>query len=346
MIETAKTRFSMSYASLASQVGLSCRTLMRWKQRLSDGKDAVGKRGPKKVRPLNLNELKKKIRTLNHGTKRSRETGRLHGTYAESISRREFNELVRNARKESNGHRQTEICHISWLRPNLAWAIDDCRKSDAESSGALYLHNLTDLCSRYKLPPIASEQLPCGEEVAGHLAHLFDRFGSPLFCKRDNGSNLNHSTVDDLFEDAWVIPINSPPYTPSYNGAIEQTQWEFKAFIKHWQWKAKSKDALFILAENAAHELNHTARRCLDNQTACSTYYGQDRIRYNKRQRKSAYQWIKDLATEISIKVGKSKITNVEWRIAAKQWLLKNGLIKIEKAGKVLPHFPQKLCHN
>lgn len=346
MIEKVKTTFSMSYSSLADQVGLQYRTLMRWKRRLANGKDALGKRGPKKVQPLNLSALKKKIQDLDHGAKRSRGTGRLHGAYAESISRRELNELVRQARNESKHHRQTETCHISWLRPNLTWAIDDCRKNDTAGSGTLHLHNLTDLCSRYKLPPIASEQLPCGEEVAGHLAHLFDRFGPPLFCKRDNGGNLNHATVDEVLEDAWVIPINSPPYTPSYNGAIERTQREYKDHIKRWQWKAKSMDALFILAENAAHELNHTPRRCLNHQTACGTYFRADRIRYTKRQRKSAYQWIRDLATKISIRAGKSKITNVEWRVAAKQWLLKNGLIKIEKAGKVLPHFYQNLCHN
>lgn len=346
MIETVKTKFSMSYANLADQVGLRYRTLMRWKRRLASGKDPVGKRGPKKVWPLNLSELKKKIRDLNHGTKRSCGTGKLHRAYAESISRRELNELVRKARNESNGRRQAETCRVIWLRPNLVWAIDDCQENNTGTEGTLHLHNLTDLCSRYKLPPIAPGHLPCGEEVAGHLAYLFDRFGPPLFCKRDNGSNLNHSTVDEVLGDAWVIPINSPPNTPSYNGAIERTQREFKAFLKHWQWKAKSKDALLILAENAAHELNHTSRRCLNRQTACGTFFRKDRIRYTKRQRKIAYQWILDLATEIATRVGKSKITNVEWRIAAKQWLLKNGLIKIEKAGKVLPHFHQNLCHN
>ena len=60
----------------------------------------------------------------------------------------------------------------------------------------------------------------------------------------------------------------------------------------------------------------------------------------------SIHRWVRDLATEISIQAGKSKITNVEWRISAKQWLLKNGLIKIVKAGKVSPHFPSELCHN
>lgn len=74
---------------------------------------------------------------------------------------------------------------VSLLRPNLAWAVDDCRKNDTAVLKTLHLHNLTDLCSRYKLPPIASSSLLCGEEVAGHLAYLFDCFGPPLFCKRE-----------------------------------------------------------------------------------------------------------------------------------------------------------------
>ncbi len=345
MIEEMKTTFSLSYACLASQVGLRYRTLMRWKRRLAGGLPAVGKRGPKKVRPLNLNELKAKIRDLDHGAKRSRGTGRLHGAYGPSISRRELNALVIQARNESNRRRKAETCRVSWLRPNLAWAVDDCQKSDI-ASGTLHLHNLTDLCSRYKLPPIASDNLPCGEEVAGHLAHLFNRFGPPLFCKRDNGGNLNHTTVNEVLENAWVIPINSPPKNPSYNGAVERTQREFKDFIKRWQWKAYTMESRFLLAETAVHELNHNPRRCLDNRTACRTYFGGDRIRYCKRERKSIFQWIRDLAAKIAIRAGKPKITNVEWRVAAKQWLLKNDLIKIVRVGKVSPHLNRNLCHN
>jgi hypothetical protein len=346
MIENMKTTFSLSYACLASQAGLSYRTLMRWKERLANGMSAVGKRGPKKVRPLDLTELKAKVRDLDHGAKRSRGTGKLHEVYGKAISRRELNALVIQARNETNDRRKAETCRVSWLRPNLAWAVDDCQKSDIEASETLHLHNLTDLCSRYKLPPIASGSLPCGEEVAGHLAYLFNRFDPPLFCKRDNGGNLNHTTVNEVLENAWVIPINSPPKMASYNGGIERTQREFKDFLKRWQWKAGTMESYFLLSETAAHELNHIPRRCLDNRTACGTYFGGDRIRYSIRERRSIFQWIRDLATEIADRAGRPKITNVEWRIAAKQWLLKNGLIKIEKAGNVSPHLNRNLCHN
>ena len=164
--------------------------------------------------------------------------------------------------------------------------------------------------------------------------------------KRDNGGNLNHATVDDVLEAAWVIPVNSPPYTAPYNGAIEHTQGEFKSYVKRWQWKANTMESLSLLAETAAHALNHTSRRCLNNHTACRTYLGDNRIRYSKRQRRSIFVWIRDLASEIASRAGKSKITNVEWRVAAKQWLLKNDLIKIEKAGNVSPYLDRKLCHN
>lgn len=83
MIEEMKTTFSLSYARLAKQAGLSYRTLMRWKDRLANGMPAVEKRGPKKVRPFNLNELKTKIRDLDHGPKRSHGTGKLHSAYGD-----------------------------------------------------------------------------------------------------------------------------------------------------------------------------------------------------------------------------------------------------------------------
>jgi hypothetical protein len=96
MREEAKTKCSLSYACVARQVGLSYTTLMRWKRRA-----AVGKCGPKKVRPLNLSELQEKIQGLDHGTKRSRGTGRLYKAYARSISRRDLDEMVRQVRRET-----------------------------------------------------------------------------------------------------------------------------------------------------------------------------------------------------------------------------------------------------
>ena len=218
MIGELKAKFSISYAGIARQMGLSYATLMRWKRRFADGRVAVEKRGPKKVVPLDLDALKKEIADLDHGWRRSRGTGRLHGDWRDRISRRDLDALVREVRSDTNRRRAAETCRVTWLRPNLVWAVDDCEKKVCTGEGKLHLNNLSDLCSRYKLPPIAGAHLACGEEVAGHLDYLFARFGRPLFIKRDNGGNLNHTAVNQTLEQALVIPINSPPVTAQYNG--------------------------------------------------------------------------------------------------------------------------------
>lgn len=346
MIEEAKIRFSLSYACLAVQLGLSYRTLMRWKRRLAGGRAAVEKCGPKTVKPLNLAELTERIQDLDHGRKRSRGSGELHRGYAGSISRRELNEMVRRVRTVCNRQRPAGTCQVSWLRPNLAWAVDDCRKSKTVGKRTLHLHNLTDLCSRYRLPPIAAGHLACGEEVAGHLECLFDRFGAPMFCKRDNGGNLNHAAVNDVLEQALVIPLNSPPYTAPYNGAVEHAQAEFKRYMERRQWEADTMKAFSLFSETGAHDLNHQPRRSLKGNTACWVYFGNNRLRYSRRRRRAVYRWIRDLAAEISMRAGKSVITPVALRVAAKQWMVKNNPIKIVKAGNVSPHFSSDLCHN
>ena len=339
MIAKMKKSCALSNSSVAREFGLSYTTLMRWKRRLAAGRPAVKKPGPKKVRPLNLGQLKQKIRDLQHGKKRSRGAGRVYGAFSGTISRRDLNQMIRNVRNEKNRRKAARRYHVTWLKPNLAWAMDDCRKTTVTAGGDLHLHNLSDLCSRYKFHPLASSSLPCGEEVAGHLSHLFSRYGAPLFCKRDNGGNLNHGAVNDTLEEAYVIPINSPPFTAPYNGAIEHTQGEFKDYLQRWHWKANTIDEFSLLAETAAHELNHQPRRSLDGRTACRIYFGNNRMRWDKRRRKSIYNWIRDLAAEISIRADEKRISATAWRMAAKQWLVKNGLIKIQRAGNVLPHF-------
>jgi hypothetical protein len=281
-----KRKFSISYAGAARQMGLSLTTLMRWKRRLAGGRVAVEKRGPKKVAPLELDELKKEIAALDHGSRRSRGTGRLYGAWRGRISRRDLNTLVREVRCETYRRRKAESCRVTRLKPNLAWAMDDCQKAALAGDGKLHLHNVSDLSSRYKLPPITGRHPACGEGVAGHMDHLFNRFGRPLFIKRDNGGNLNHTAVNDVLAEALVIPINNPvytAYTASYNGAIEHTQGEFKAYIQRWQWKAETLERMALLSETAAYDLNHQPRRCLQGRNACRVYFGDRRLRYSRR---------------------------------------------------------------
>ena len=60
----------------------------------------------------------------------------------------------------------------------------------------------------------------------------------------------------------------------------------------------------------------------------------------------AVYLWVRELAAEVSVRAGESVITPTSWRIAARQWLVTNKLIKIERSEKVSPHFGPKSAHN
>ncbi len=113
MMAELKKTYSLSNSSLACQLGLSYTTLMRWKRRLTMGQPAVGKPGPKKVRPLNLGQLRQEIQDLDHGSKRSRGTGRLHAAYNGAISRRELNRMIVSVRNENTRQRAAQRYHIT-----------------------------------------------------------------------------------------------------------------------------------------------------------------------------------------------------------------------------------------
>jgi hypothetical protein len=181
---------------------------------------------------------------------------------------------------------------------------------------------------------------------AGHLQHVFDRLDPPLFCKRDNGGTLNHVAVNQVLEESLVVPINSPPRMAPYNGAVEHTQGEFKSYLDRWSWKAAGAGDPALLAECAAHDLNHQPRRCLSGGTACCANFDGPRLRYSRRKRASVYHWIREVAAEISIRAGNHVVTPFVWRVAARKWLATTGLIKIERSGKVSPHFCSKNAHN
>jgi hypothetical protein len=345
-MEKIKADFALGYRELVAEAPIAYASFMRWRNRIAAGKPPLRRPGPKKITPLNLGDLTRRISSLHHGARRSRATGTLHAAYKDSISRRELNAMIAGVRREESRKRAADRCRVIWHRADLVWALDGFEYVASPESVALHVANLQDLCARYKFPPLATRALPRGEEVAGHLDHHFARYGPPLFMKRDNGGNLNHAAVNQLLEDARVIPINSPVKDPPYNGAIEHSQGEFKGYLQKWRHKASTLEEMFFLVETAANDLNHQPRRSLGGSTACRCYFDNNRIRYSKRKRQAAYRWIRDLAIDLSRATGKDVISTAAWRVAAKKWLVRNGLITIVRPGKVLPHFLPILSHN
>ena len=105
--------------------------------------------------------------------------------------------------------------------------------------------------------------------IATQLTTLFEKHGAPLILKRDNGSNLVSSEIDDILDAFGVIPLNSPLHYPRFNGAIERAQREIKttasALVQQGQ---PLESALHI----APHLLNAKPRPVLEGKTAAAVF--------------------------------------------------------------------------
>jgi hypothetical protein len=335
-MESISSTHRITVCALAGQMALSYDSLMRWKRRIRNGRDPVSTPGPKKVEPLNLTGLKADIELLKHARKRTHATGALYQNYRAQVSRRQFNAMVIEARREYHRQEADRMQRIAWHQPDLAWAIDG---SEPDTAHNLAVYRVQDLASQYKFPPVAGSAQPCGEEISGHLERLFRTFAVPLFLKRDNEGILNHYAVNETLEQHLVIPLNSPAYYAPYNGAIEHTQGKLNRYLKDWSWKAQSPECRSLLTELSCHDHNHLPRRSLGGQNSCRAYFDCPRISFDKRQRKEVFLWIKQAASDMLEKLGDDGLFMTAWRIAARTWLHQNHYITIVRHGKVLPYY-------
>jgi transposase InsO family protein len=240
--------------------------------------------------------------------------------------------MVAMARHDLNTQHRQNLRRIRWNVPNVAWSMDPCEYQQRDEDRVKeHLNQLQDLASRYKFNPLTGD-IPCGEEISGHLTATFRRFGPPLLLKRDNGGNLNHSAVNDVLAEHFVIPVNSPVYYPPYNGAIEEAQSELKnGLAARLSYKpGYPRDHLEAYALAVVHDLNHRPRPCLNGKNACQVYFAGKRT-FIKWERRDAYVWITNLRDE-------GVQPQAALRVAVEAWLSMKGLITITVNGKVLPN--------
>jgi len=302
------------------------------------------------VAPLKLEELRVDLCHLQHGRQRSRGVGRLYRQYQDQISRRDLQALTDTVRRELAHQHQAELCHITWQVPGLVWSLDDAelvRLADHK----LYLHQVQDLASRYKFTPWVGERV-LGETVAVHLEQLFLRHGPPLVLKRDNGSNLNQQAVDEVLTRYLVIPLNSPPHYPPYNGGMECAVRELKTPLveKILAGGPTTESQVQAWAEVLAHELNHRSRNCLHGHVACRVFQDAKPAlkAYTLRKRREIFDWINELTKalfQVSAVHTQPQVETARRR-AVETWLQTNGVITITRNKKVLPTFPEKTAHN
>ncbi len=345
-----KQQVRWPYPRLCEALAVPYASFRRWKHRLEQGQPAFFQPGPRKVAPLNLEELRVALCHLKHGCQRSWGVGRLYRQYQDQISRRDLQALTGAVRREMAQQRQAELRRITWQIPGSVWSLDDTELARF-AHHKLYLHQVQDLASRYKFTPWVGEQV-LGETVAVHLEQLFLRHGPPLVLKRDNGSNLNQQAVDEVLARYLVMPLNSPPCYPPYNGGMECAVRELKTplvekILAHGQ---ISESQAQTWAEVLAHELNHRPRGCLDGHVACRVFQDARPAlqAYTLRKRREIFDWINELTRaliQVSAVHTQHQVETVR-RLAVETWLQRNGVITITQNQKVLPIFPEKTAHN
>jgi transposase InsO family protein len=274
----------------------------------------------------------------------------LRGQYQNPISRRDLQALTETARRELAPQHQVELRHITWPVPGLGWSLDDAELGRL-ADHKLYLHQGQDLASRYKFTPWVGEQV-LGETVAVHLQQLFLPHGPPLVLKRDNGSHLNQPAVDEVLARYLVMPLNSPPPYPPYNGGRECAGREMKTPLVEKILAAgpPSESQVQAWAEVLAHELNHRSRGCLDGHLACRVFQDAKPAlqAYTLRKRRKIFACINELTPALiqALAVHTQRQVETARRRALESWLQTNGVITITQNKKVLPLFPQITAHN
>jgi hypothetical protein len=204
-----------------------------------------------------------------------------------------------------------------------------------------------DLASRYRFEPLFARAL-FGGEIAGHLHQLFHRHGAPLFLKRDNGSNLNCSEVNDVLAAHGVIPLNSPAYYPRYNGAIENSIGQFKkhllpCLVTPPSWDL---DTLRPLGRALVVELNARRRPSLAGQTPAAVFHAGGPA-WTKRFRQDTFQWIETRwrATVAHMEQPHRRQIATVWRTEAVAWLRCQALIRCSPNPHHVTPFPRTFVH-
>jgi hypothetical protein len=302
---------------------LPCATVQRWRARQQAGQPLLEPPGPKKPLPLDVAAVQARIAGLQHGPRRTAGTTALQAELAGVISRRRFQELVAEERQ----NRFDAMKRITWLVPGSVWSIDTTEYGPEK----LKITPLRDLASKYQFPTPLAAAAEDGTQIAFYLERMFRRYGAPLFLKRDLGSPLNCHAVDGVLERHWVLPLNSPPGYPKYNGAMERGMRDLHAALDEQRWKTLQLPVSVEL-ELATHQLNHRRLRSLGRRTPCQVFHAPEhhlQLHGASRQRIFREVFEEFWYYVASVPQRNRHATNAAWRLVVESWLRRQGWITV-----------------
>jgi hypothetical protein len=306
---------------------IPCATIMRWRARAQTGQPLIEQPGPKKAAPLDTETIKGKISQLHHGRQRTAGTTALLAELQDEVSRRRFQEMVAEERQ----NRLNDMKRIQWLKPGTAWSLDTTEYGPDKTK----ITPLRDLASKYQVPsPLVAPQ-ENGEQIALYLGRMFQQEGPPMFLKRDLGSPLNCHALDQVLERHWVLPLNSPPAYPQYNGSMERSMRDLKAALDARRLQPlMTQTPLVLEVELATHQLNHRHLRSLGGLTPCQCYHDPGRrLRLHAATREKIFREVFDQYWQYI--QGMPERTrhglNAAWRLVVESWLRRQGWISVRE---------------
>ena len=333
LLSEVTARCNISLRRAAGILGVPRSNYNRWKSRDAVHTSLVRSPGPRKMVAADISAITLDIASLRHGVHRTVGSSRLFSRYRDVISRRDLQVWIKSERLRQVTERREGYDEVHWQGAGIVWAMDDTVYKERDAHGnQLCIHHVRDIGAHYSLQPMAATDHAHGMEVAANLHALCDRYGAPLFLKRDNGGNLNTPDVDDILAQFCVIPFNSPVCLPAYNGAMERSQGTLKAEVARQlapseKWSVSTAEP-FVRA--AAHEINHVPLPSLKGSCAC--HYRATTMRtFTKNERKSIYDCITQMRKTIFENEGNTVSIHTAQRWAVTAWLVKAGLMTINR---------------
>jgi len=214
---------------VAEAVGVSVRTICRWRQRERDGQPLSCPAG-RPPTPVDREQRQGVIRTLI-------ELGPYAGVPAIRALCREVpyrliakmkRRFARVLQRRWGWYRK----RLRWLHAGAVWAMDFTKPKAKLPGVANRLLHVRDVASGAELLV-----MPCRGErsiaVRVALSVLFLALGVPLLIKMDNGGAFRDGATTTLLNEHGVVALYSPTYTPSYNGSCERGGGTLKSRIAH-----------------------------------------------------------------------------------------------------------------
>jgi transposase InsO family protein len=323
----------------AAHVGYS--SFLRWQHRRDEGRPAVLEPGPRPVGLLDMAAVEQQVENLHHVNGRTHGTGALYEELRGVISRRKLRALVKQARDDEKAERRAAQWQLEWnTSSGKVWATDTKEITLADGS-KVWFQTMRDLGSRYTLAPCAQHN-PTGKDIAGWLDAAFTEHGAPLFLRMDNAANENCPEVMAVLERHWVIPFNSPPYYPPYNGAVERAQREIEEGFLDWTAGLGALPAEHIpaYANATINDINHKRRPILDGRHACQVFTRNvRRATLRPGKRKEVVQHLTVMAAFLVDEDAAENRQHVRkaWRRAVECWLESNNVFRVVQTPECQP---------